>query len=783
MLRSKTRWQVAEPDPVICSKLTDQLEIHPTVAKMLVRRGLTELNQVKNFLNPKLEALHDPFLLDGMKEAIERIQSAIQRREKILIYGDYDADGVSSTSLLMHVFRSLHADVDYYIPNRFREGYGINKEALHLAKERGFQLIISVDTGISAVEEAQIARELGLDLIITDHHEPPELLPEALAVINPKKPGCPYPCKILAGVGVAFKLATALLGRIPEELLEIVALGTIADLVPLLDENRIFATYGLKKMSQRKHVGITALLEVSGVDDVVTAGHVGFSLGPRINASGRLDSANQAVELLLCEDQEVAKQIADELDRMNRERQQLVEEMALEAIAEVEAQPDLHQHVIVVAKPNWNVGVIGIVASRLVEKYYRPVIVLGIDEDKGIVKGSARSIAGFDLYKALTECKEYLPHYGGHYMAAGMTLLIEHLPLLHAKLSQLAQEWLKPEDYIPLTIAEERLVIDQIDVAFIEQLQALAPYGIGNPTPLFIITNSLINRMQCIGQQNNHLKLQLEANGKSLGAIGFRLAELAKEIAPQAKLELLGELQMNEWNGKRSPQMVFRDLSIPSMQVFDWRSNRVRIEDLETLQDEISIYICSEAASEREWLMNKSKDHIFFWERIEDNEWMRNISLKKHLVLVDPPPTLNHLQRKMKYLGQIERIYLLFGDADFDDLLVKAPAKGEFAHTYRLLRRSKGPISITKHFTSLLKATGLKKRSLSFIIQVFEELEFIKIEQGFIHVDPTPIKKSLTESKHYQQQLAREEVLQTLVYSSYRELCQYLYSQIPATGN
>ncbi|TCS96452.1 exonuclease RecJ [Hazenella coriacea] len=774
---------MAASDPVICSNLIDQLGIHPTVAKMLVRRGLTEPNQARSFLNPKLEDLHDPFLLDGMKEAVERIQFAIQHNEKILIYGDYDADGVSSTSLLMYVFRWLQADVDYYIPNRFREGYGINKEALHLAKERGFQLVVSVDTGISAVEEAQVAKELGLDLIITDHHEPPEHLPEALAVINPKKPGCPYPCKLLAGVGVAFKLATALLARVPEELLEIVALGTIADLVPLLDENRIFATYGLKKMSQRKQIGITSLLEVSGVDDVVSAGHVGFSLGPRINASGRLDSANQAVELLLCEDLEEAKQIAEELNSMNRERQHLVEEMTLEAIAEVEAQPDLYQHVIVVAKPNWNVGVIGIVASRLVEKYYRPVIVLGIDEDKGIAKGSARSIAGFDLYKALTECKEYLPHYGGHYMAAGMTLPIENLPLFRSKLSQLAQEWLKPEDYIPLTMAEERLVIDQIDVSFIDQLQALAPYGVGNPTPLFIIENSQVARMQSIGRENNHLKLQLEANGKSLGAIGFRLADLAKEIAPQADLEILGELQMNEWNGKRSPQMVFRDISIPSMQVFDWRSNRIRIEDIETLQDEVSIYMCSEKARERDWLMQKSKDQVIFWERIEDNEWAERVLLKKHMVIVDPPPTLNHLKQGIQQWGQIERIYLLFGDADFDDLLVKAPSKENFAHTYRVLQRGKGPISISKHFTSLSRATGLKKRSLSFIIQVFEELEFIKIEQGFIHINPTPERKPLTESKFYQAQLAREEVLQTLVYSSYRELCQYLHSQLPVIGN
>lgn len=779
MLRSKTRWQPAQVDEKSCQQLVNQLHIHPTVARMLVKRGIQDPAQAERFLQPKLDDLYDPFLLDGMKEAVERIRQAIDQGEKILIYGDYDADGVSSTSLMMSVFRKLQADVEYYIPNRFREGYGINKEALQLAKERGFQLVISVDTGISAVKEAEFARQLGLDLIITDHHEPPDILPDALAVINPKKPGCSYPFDMLAGVGVAFKLATALLDRVPEELLEIVALGTIADLVPLVDENRIFATYGLKRMNLREHVGINALLTVSGIEQEVTAGHVGFALGPRINASGRLDSANLAVNLMLTSDLEEARMMAEELNLMNRERQQLVEEMTYEAIAEVEANPELHRYVIVVAKAGWNVGVIGIVASRLVEKYYRPVIVLGIDEEKGMAKGSARSIAGYDMYKALTACQDLLPHYGGHYMAAGMSLPVENVASFHERLSALAMEWLTPEDYTPLTVVEDRLTLDIINPQLIDQVQALAPYGMGNPTPLFIIEGANVARVQCIGQQNNHLKLQLEAEGHTLDAIGFRLADLAKEMSPSAQLQLLGELQMNEWNGKRSPQLLIRDISIPHLQIFDWRSNRLAKDRFSTVGEDC-LFICAKGSTHFQLIVEQGTKQMIYWEDLEKNGWEGKINDVKHFVIVDPPPSMAHFRQGLNLCKDAERLYFIYGDAEFDDLLVKAPTREQFKRLYQVLK-GKGPISLKQHFPALMRVTGLQKRPLSFMIQVFEELGFLRVEQGLIHVDPNPMKKALTESQLYQRQLAREEVLQTLVYSSYRELSNYLFTHISFT--
>ncbi|MBA4541347.1 MULTISPECIES: single-stranded-DNA-specific exonuclease RecJ [Thermoactinomyces] len=776
MLYAKGRWKAEQVDDALADKMARDCQIHPLLARILLRRGIRDHDQAKRFLQPRLEDLHDPFALDGMKTAVEEIRHALERKQKILIYGDYDADGVSSTSLMMHVFRKLGANVDYYIPNRFREGYGLNKEALQSAKEQGFELVVSVDTGISAVEEADYAKELGLGLIITDHHEPPEILPDALAVINPKKPGCSYPFKMLAGVGVAFKLATALLNRVPVEWLDLVALGTIADLVPLIEENRILAYHGLRKMNEETSVGLRALIEAADIGREVTAGHVGFALGPRINASGRLDSADTAVRLLISGDVREAESLARELDAMNRERQQLVEEMTLEAISEVEKNPERHRHVIVVAKPGWNVGVVGIVASRLVEKYYRPVLVLGIDEEKQTAKGSARSIKGFHLFQALSACRDLLPHFGGHEMAAGMTLAVKDLDLLHERLSELAQEWLTPEDYIPLLHAEGELELERIEPALIEQMEALAPYGVGNPTPLFILKDAPVARVQLMGKDKEHMKIYLQTDGGTVEAVGFRIGEAAREIAPLSRIRLLGELQMNEWNGQRSPQFIIRDLMIPHLQVFDWRSNRRDWERLKGLDHDGVCYVCSGMIKQPLQAVDL-KGTVVYWDQLAERDWPAEVRAAKFVVLVDAPPDLEVFTKGLNQVKEAERLYFLFGDKEFDDLLAKVPTRDDFKRLYRLLA-GREKISLSKHFSALMRHTGLQKRSLSFIIQVFEELGFLRVEHGEIRIHPNPAKKPLTDSKLYQRQLAGQQVLQTLVYSSYTELCRYLFSTI-----
>ncbi|PTM58334.1 single-stranded-DNA-specific exonuclease RecJ [Desmospora activa] len=775
MLRPKTRWRPSEAEAVRVDELANSLNLHPLVARLLINRGLDDVERVRRFLRASVQDLYDPFWLDGMEQAVKRIRHALEQGEKIRIYGDYDADGVTSTSLMMRVFRRLGADVDYYIPNRFTEGYGLNRDALIRAKEEGVHLMISVDTGISAVDQADHANKLGLDLIITDHHEPPSVLPQALAVINPKKPDCTYPFSQLAGVGVAFKLCHALLGEPPEEGWELVALGSIADLVPLVDENRILAARGLEAINQNPSTGMAALVEASGIDGEVAAGHVGFSLGPRINASGRLDTAGQAVELMLTEDSAEAALIAEELDRMNRERQHLVEAITAEAVALVEEEPEAHHRMIVVAAPGWNVGVIGIVASRLVERYYRPTIVLGIDEETGMAKGSARSIAGFDMYRALTACDELLPHYGGHTMAAGMSLPQRDLAQLHQRLDQLASEWLTEEDYIPLSAVDADLTLGEVNLALIESIEKLAPYGIGNPTPRFRLIGSRLERIQRIGRDKNHLKLMLEQEGSSLDAVGFRMGELAEELMPQSQPELLGELSINEWNQRRNPQFLVRDVAVPHLQIFDWRSNRDQRERLGPLaKRQETLFVHS--GEEPHWWKRDYAATLLSWDRLDPNPFT-DAATVRYLVLIDLPPAVAAIEGLLRGFGQLERIYFAFGDADWNGPS-GVPDREHFKKLYGAVMKVK-ELRIPRDLERLARMTGLSAKGIGFILEVFQELGFVRREGDWLLLVPEAEKKPLSRSTHYRQQQEWDEVQQCLVYSSTRDLYTYIASINP----
>lgn len=772
MYHSETRWVLYETETEKVQKMAEELGISPFLAQLLIHRNIEEKEKVESFLAPDLDQLYDPFLLDDMEKAVGRIKTALENKEKITIYGDYDADGVSSTSLLMKALRQMQADVDYYIPNRFTEGYGLNKEALLRIKEQGTKLVVTVDTGISACQEAEFAKEIGLDLIITDHHEPPELLPDAIAVINPKKPNCPYPFKQLAGVGVAFKLISALMEKIPTEWLDLVALGTITDLVPLIDENRILTTFGLQKLNERTNLGIAALADAAGIDKEITAGQIGFGIGPRINACGRLYHATDAVELLLTENRTEAIQLAEMLNQYNQERQDLVEQITEEAIAQIEKEPHKHQKVIVVAQENWHVGVIGIVASRLVEKYYRPTIVLGMDPETGIAKGSARSIEGFDLYRALTACKDLLPHFGGHYMAAGMSLPLENLEPLHRKLAQLAEQWLTAEDYIPLTKIEGKLHLSEIEFGMLEDIRRLEPFGVGNPTPLFQIEQATLGRLQKMGQSHNHLKLRLSQDGKNIEVVAFRRAELAEQLTLQVPIQVVGELTINEWNGRRTAQIFLKDLRVTEPQVFDWRSNR-KWERLEALSDQPCLYLLRKTAKAPESWRKEHYPDIVYWEEMDPNN---PVSGEKYLVFVDAPPSIHLFEQCLQKYVDIERYYFLFGDDDDDFAnLMNVPKRDEFKKLYQTLYQVRDKnVQFPRHLEALSRKTGLSKRTLSFMIQVFEDLSFVSIQNGNVQLQSGVKKRSLQESVLYQRQVDYVAVQQKLIYSSYRELKQYI---------
>ena len=683
MLKSKTRWIVQTSNHEKMSELVEKLKISPLVASLLVNRGLDDPAKARAFLFNENKEFHDPFLLKDMDKAVKRVQQAIANDELILIFGDYDCDGVTSTTIMMKTLQELGANVQFYIPNRFTEGYGPNEGAFKFAHDIGVKLIITVDTGIAALQPALVAKELGIDLIITDHHEPGPELPEAFAIIHPKLEGGLYPFTELAGVGVAFKFSHALLGRVPEHLLQFAAIGTVADLVPLTGENRLIVQKGIMELRKSQNPGLKALLKIANCDQAqINEETIGFTLGPRINAVGRLDSADPAVDLLLEEDAAQAEMIAEEIEQCNRDRKELVQTITEEAIQLVEEHfPIAENTCIIVGKENWNAGVIGIVASKLVEKYYRPTIVLSYDHEKGLAKGSARSIEGFDLFKNLSTCREILPHFGGHTMAAGMTLNIADVDELRSRMNILANEQLKEEELTPITYIEAEVNVEDISIEVVEEMNRLAPYGTDNPKPKVLIKDAPIDNIRKIGSEKNHLKLSLEQGGVILDGVGFGLGPAFDHVSPHSKISVIGELSINEWNNRRKPQIFLQDLSVLSWQLFDYRGGK-KITPLAT----------SLPLDKTKWIIFQPDLHARVKEKLEDSEVILISSDEEasqldldhcNVILVDFPPSKNLLVQLLAG-KKLARIYTHFYKAQ-SDFFSTIPTRDHFKWFYAFL--------------------------------------------------------------------------------------------------
>ncbi|WP_165996887.1 single-stranded-DNA-specific exonuclease RecJ [Bacillus sp. Cs-700] len=765
MLRSKTRWKLAETDETNIDRLQSELGISRLAASLLVNRGISGEEEARRFLYKENLTYHDPLLMSGMKEAVERIQQAIASDERILIFGDYDADGVSSTTVLVYTLRELGASFDYYIPNRFTEGYGPNEAAFRQAKEDGYHLIVTVDTGISGVHEAEVAKEIGVDLIITDHHEPPPVLPDAYATINPKKPGCTYPFKGLAGVGVAFKLSQALLGRIPGHLLEIAAMGTIADLVPLQDENRLLASEGIRALQNSNKPGIKALLDVCGLkDQELNEEHLGFGIGPRLNAAGRLDSADPAVELLTTDDPLLAEQLASDIDALNKNRQELVNTMTKEAIEEVETNyiSDESNRVLIIAKEGWNAGVIGIVASRLVEKYYRPTIVMSIDREKGVAKGSARSIEAFDMFANLSECRDILPHFGGHPMAAGMTIDLDYLEQLRTRLNTLAIEKLTEEDLTPLTKVDLHCRVEDVTLETIEEMNLLAPFGVSNPKPVVMLKDVHLSQIRRIGSQDNHLKVGLEENGTTLDGVGFHFGYAFEEIASRAAVSVIGQLSVNEWNGLRKPQIFVKDIAVNEWQLFDYRGIRDLKKRLETLPLDKLVMISFQNNTISKLGLEKWKDYVITDPSDKDFSFDQ-----KYVMLLDLPDLEEDLVNLFRSGGIPDRTYVVF-EHEEDHFFSTLPSREDFKWYYAFLMK-KGSFHL-RDAEKLAKHKGWSKETVPFMSEVFFELDFVTMDNGLISLNPQSVKTELTSSKTYRSKLEKAKLENDFCYSSYHAL-------------
>ncbi len=766
MLRSKTRWKLAETDETNIDRLQSELGISRLAASLLVNRGIEGEEEAKRFLYKENLSYHDPYLMDGMKESVERIQQAIDSGERILIFGDYDADGVSSTTVLVYTLRELGAIFDYYIPNRFTEGYGPNEAAFRQAKEDGYQLIVTVDTGISGVHEAEIAKEIGIDLIITDHHEPPPVLPDSYATINPKKPGCGYPFKGLAGVGVAFKLAQALLGRVPGDLLEIAAMGTIADLVPLQDENRLLASEGIRALQNSNKPGIKALLDVCGLKgQELNEEHLGFGIGPRLNAAGRLDSADPAVELLTTDDPVLAEQLASDIDALNKNRQELVNTMTKEAIEEVESKylSDESNRVLIIAKEGWNAGVIGIVASRLVEKYYRPTIVMSIDRENGVAKGSARSIEAFDMFANLSECRDILPHFGGHPMAAGMTIDLSYLEDLRSRLNEQALDKLTKEDLTPLTKVDLHCRVEDVTLETIEEMNLLAPFGVSNPKPVVMLKDVHLSQIRRIGSQDNHLKVGLEENGATLDGVGFHFGYAFEEIASRAAVSVIGQLSVNEWNGLRKPQIFVKDIAVNEWQLFDYRGIRDLKKRLEMLPLDKLVMVAFQKNTMTKLGLENWRDYII----VDPTEQEKLALENKYVMLLDLPDLEEDLVNLFRKGGLPDRTYAVF-EHEEDHFFSTLPSREDFKWFYAFLMK-RGSFNL-RDAEKLAKHKGWSKETVPFMSEVFFELDFVTMDNGLISLNPQSVKSELTSSKTYRSKLEKAKLENDFCYSSYHAL-------------
>lgn len=535
-MKQRYNWKILNcPDEFSQQVLVDDLNISPALAKILVLREIDSFRKARQFFKPTLDDLHDPYLLNGMRDAVKRIIKALTENQKIVIYGDYDVDGTNASAMLYLFLTEIGGNVEIYIPNRIKEGYGISKAGIDEAIQNGAKLIISVDCGITAVEETEYAKNYGIDLIICDHHEPGEILPKALAVLDPLKPGCPYPYKFLSGAGVTFKLMQAVADAIgmkdlPYQYLDFVAVAGAADIVPLTGENRILVKYGLEKLNTDPRPGFKALIEKAGLKlGNISSSQIVFGLAPRINAVGRLGDASRAVQLLLSKNYEEALHYAEILDKENRNRREIDEEILNEAINKVESEVNLDEEIaIILHKEDWHIGVIGIVASRLVEKFYRPSILLtNVD---GIVKGSARSIADFNLYEALKECEDVLLQFGGHKAAAGLSIHYDKINEFKKRFNEVAKRTLTPEQLIPTLEIEAVVELNSITPKFRRILEKFAPFGPQNMKPIFMTEGvEIFDRPRV--SANNHLFMKVRKNNSAVfDVVGYNMGDYAQNL-------------------------------------------------------------------------------------------------------------------------------------------------------------------------------------------------------------------------------------------------------------
>ena len=705
-------WQFApQVEDADFTKIAKKAGLGPEAARLLFSRGIKDEDSLTRFLAPSLDDLHDPYLLHDMDKAVNRIRRAIEQGEFILVYGDYDADGMTSASILKETLEQLGAECLVYLPNRFTDGYGPNDSVYkYFIEQQEISLIVTVDNGVAGHEAIDLAQSMGVDVIVTDHHSLPEVLPDAYAIVHPEHSEADYPFKYLAGCGVAFKLACALLEEVQVELLDLVAIGTIADMVSLTDENRIMVQYGLEILRNTQRIGLQELFEVAGISSSdLTEETVGFQLAPRLNALGRLDDPNPAIDLLTGFDDEEVREIALMIQDKNEERKEIVQAIYEEAKSLV----DPNKSVQVLAKEGWNPGVLGIVAGRLLEELGQTVIVLNIED--GRAKGSARSIEAVDIFEALDPYRELFIAFGGHAGAAGMTLEVEQLDALSEILETYVREkGIDAKGKSPLYLDEE-LDLESLSLETVKSFERLAPFGMDHQKPVFYIRDFQVENARTMGAGNAHLKLKISKGSANFEVVAFGKGFLATEFAQVKDLELAVTLSVNQWNGQTTLQLMMVDARVDGVQLFNIRGKSA------VLPDGVPV--------------------------LDFSGELPNLSSSSAVVVKNLPEDITILKDTFQQYD-FSAIYFK-NDIDKPYYLTGYGTREQFAKLYKTIYQFP-EFDIRYKLKDLSAYLKIEQILLVKMIQIFEELGFVTIKNGVMKVNKDVAKRDIAESQIYQ---------------------------------
>lgn len=774
MAKSHYQWQYpAEVDAALVKQIQQADELPAAVAAILVQRGCQSVEEADAFLHPDdPSTIEKPAALHDMDKAVARIEQAVEAGDKITVYGDYDADGITSTSVMYETLLTLGANVDYYIPDRFRDGYGPNPAVYQRLIDDGTKLIVTVDNGVAGLEALTLAHERGVDVVVTDHHQFADQLPPAAAIVHPRYPGIDYPGGDLSGVGVAFKVAWALLEEFPEELLDLVAIGEIADVVSVAGENRTLISLGLHRMRQKQRLGLHALAQLAGVDeDNVTTEDIGFQIAPRLNALGRVANANDGVRLLTTLDPAEAESLAKQVDNDNQQRRQLVDQITTQATQQAQSAANRQRHTLLICGHGWHQGVLGIVASRLVEATGKPTIVASTDDGQ-LYKGSGRSAEGFNLFEALDGHRDLMTAFGGHSQACGLSFQQTALAKLQGAFEAAAADQHLADKGPAKLMISGQLLPEEINLLLAKQVRRLDPFGPGNETPVFEIKQPQITSVSTMGKDNKHLRVNIAGQGGRQTIVAFNQGKLAPVLtaAPAGSVNFAVTLNINQWKGKQSVQLMLKDLQLTAAEVVDSRTNQLTPA-----------------------MFSEESNYLIYGERLRQNvvghangkvlspaEARQMDFAGQSVTIVDCPPSIGELAADMMSTRQPAKLRLLLWSSQQGRQSQAVPDRHHFAALYRLLKNHR-QITWPAGMKQLAAELTIAPSTVKFMIQVFYDGGFVTIKDGLLSLNPSPDKVALSSLPTYQRRLARLQAEKLLLGSDQRRLTAWVYEQLKNT--